>query len=267
MSIQVGRSFKLTKFSLGVIEEIVAASSKVISGDIELYSAKVSIDGDYIRSNDINDIRDIYNKDISSAVIIFENKNLNFQIYLYYSDLCTEVEVRHPKIGIARELLSYFSNNAAASQIDKSLKDAEIWRHINVFIGHGRESHWRELKEHLVDKHDLQVTAYETGARAGLTIVEILKEMVSNSDFAILVFSAENQHADGSVHARENVIHEAGLFQGKLGFHRAIILVEEGCDLFTNISGIQYIRYSKGNIKETFGDVIAVIRREFLKKN
>jgi predicted nucleotide-binding protein len=175
--------------------------------------------------------------------------------------------VKHPKIGTAREVLSLFSKNPAVGQIDKSLKDAEIWRHINVFIGHGRDPYWRDLKDHLVDKHDLRVTAYETGARAGLTISDILKDMVSAADFAILVFSAENSHADGSLHARENVIHEAGLFQGKLGFRRAIVLVEEGCQLFTNISGIQYIGYSKGNIKEAFGDILAAIRREFLKKN
>ena len=36
----------------------------------------------------------------------------------------------------------------------------------------------------------------------------------------------EDEHKDGSVHPRENVIHEAGLFQGRLGFPRAIVLLE-----------------------------------------
>jgi predicted nucleotide-binding protein len=35
------------------------------------------------------------------------------------------------------------------------------------------------------------------------------------------------------------VIHEAGLFQGKLGFARAIVLLEQDCNEFSNIAGLQ----------------------------
>jgi predicted nucleotide-binding protein len=45
-----------------------------------------------------------------------------------------------------------------------------------------------------------------------------------------------------------NVIHEVGLFQGRLGFKRAIVLLEEGCKEFSNIQGLGQIRYPKGNI-------------------
>jgi predicted nucleotide-binding protein len=43
-----------------------------------------------------------------------------------------------------------------------------------------------------------------------------------------------------------NVVHEAGLFQGRLGFERAIILLEEGCKSFSNIEGLGQIRFPKG---------------------
>ena len=59
------------------------------------------------------------------------------------------------------------------------------------------------------------------------------------------------------------MIHEAGLFQGKLGFARAIVLLEQDCNEFSNIAGLQQIRFAKGNIKEAFGEVLATIRREF----
>jgi len=67
----------------------------------------------------------------------------------------------------------------------------------------------------------------------------------------------------GEFRARQNVVHETGLFQGKLGFSRAIVVVEEGVEVFSNLQGIDQIRYSKGNIKETFGAVLATLRREF----
>lgn len=135
-----------------------------------------------------------------------------------------------------------------------------------VFIGHGRGSQWRDLKDHLVEKHGHTVEAYETGARAGHTIRDILEDMVRKSSFAILVLTADDEQADGLHRARQNVIHEAGLFQGRLGFSRAIMLLEENVEEFSNVQGVQYIRFSKNNIKETFGEVLATLRREFINE-
>ena len=132
-----------------------------------------------------------------------------------------------------------------------------------VFIGHGCNSSWRDLKDHLRDKHGVNVTAYETGARAGHSIRDILEEMVTGSSFALLVFTGEDEQGDKSVRARQNVVHETGLFQGRLGFARAIILLEEGVEEFSNMQGVQHIKFSKNNIKEVFGEVIALLRREF----
>ncbi len=87
--------------------------------------------------------------------------------------------------------------------------------------------------------------------------------MLDESSFALLVLTGEDIHTNGELHARENVIHELGLFQGRLGFTRAIVLLEEGVKEFSNILGINQLRFTKGRIKETFGDVLATIRREF----
>ena len=93
--------------------------------------------------------------------------------------------------------------------------------------------------------------------------------MMSKSAFALLVLTCDDDVGDGKFRPRQNVIHEAGLFQGHLGFSRAIILLEEGVDLedFSNIEGIHQIRFTKDNIKETFGYVLATIRREFDVEN
>lgn len=132
-----------------------------------------------------------------------------------------------------------------------------------VFVGHGRSSLWRDLKDHLREKHGYRVEAYEIGARAGHAIRDILNEMLKRASFAVLVMTGEDCGQDGKLHARQNVIHEAGLFQGQLGFARAIVLLEEGVEEFSNIHGIEQIRFRQGNIKETFGDIVATLRREF----
>jgi predicted nucleotide-binding protein len=87
---------------------------------------------------------------------------------------------------------------------------------------------------------------------------------IARASFAFLVLTAEDEQADGSLHARENVIHEAGLFQEKLGFRRAIVPLEEGCNEFTNIYGLGQIRFPKGNIDATFEEIRRVLEREGL---
>jgi predicted nucleotide-binding protein len=131
-----------------------------------------------------------------------------------------------------------------------------------VFIGHGRSNQWEKLKHHLQDKHKLEVVAYETGARAGHVIRDILDGMTKEASIALLVMTGEDKTADG-IRARQNVIHECGLFQGRLGFDRAILIVERGVELASNLQGIQRLDFRKGPISEVFGDVIATIRREF----
>ena len=61
-----------------------------------------------------------------------------------------------------------------------------------------------------------------------------------------------------------NVVHEVGLFQGRLGFEKAIVLLEDGCEEFSNISGIGQIRFPKGDISAKFEDIRRVLEREDL---
>lgn len=132
-----------------------------------------------------------------------------------------------------------------------------------VFLGHGGSGDWREVKDHLQDQHHYKIEAYEVGARAGHSIRDVLSSMMQSSSFALLIMSGEDETASGDTRARQNVVHEAGLFQGRLGFNKAIAVVENGVEVFSNLDGVQQIRYDKGNIKSTFGDILATLRREF----
>lgn len=97
---------------------------------------------------------------------------------------------------------------------------------------------------------------------AGVTNIARLLEMLDEAAIAFLIMTGEDEQPDGKIRARMNVIHEAGLFQGRLGFKRAIILLEEGCEEFTNVQGLGQIRFPKGNIKAIFEDVRRVLERE-----
>ena len=86
--------------------------------------------------------------------------------------------------------------------------------------------------------------------------------MLKNACFAFVIMTAEDVHSDKKLHARENAVHEIGLFQGYLGYKKTIILLEEGCEEFSNISGLGQIRFPKGNIEAAFEEIRRVLERE-----
>lgn len=131
-----------------------------------------------------------------------------------------------------------------------------------VFIGHGHSPLWRELKDFIYDRLNLPWDEFNRLPVAGISTTIRLSQMLDQACIAFLVMTAEDEHSNGNLHARENVIHEAGLFQDRLGFERAIILLEEGCEEFSNIKGLVQIRFPKGNISAVFEDVRQVLERE-----
>ena len=133
-----------------------------------------------------------------------------------------------------------------------------------VFIGHGQSPIWRELKDFLSDRLSLPWDEFNREAVAGFSTFERISSMLESASFAFLIMTAEDQHSDATAHARQNVVHEVGLFQGKLGPRRAIILLEQGCQEFTNIVGLSQIRFPSGRISAAFEEIRRVLEREGL---
>jgi len=131
-----------------------------------------------------------------------------------------------------------------------------------VFIGHGRSHLWLPLRNFLQSRLGLIVDEFNVEPTAGITTKERLEEMLNEATFAFLVMTAEDEQPDGTKRARENVIHEVGLFQGRLGFRRAIVMLEHGCNEFSNIAGVGEIRFGKGDIESKFEEVRRTLERE-----
>ncbi|MCZ8158846.1 MAG: nucleotide-binding protein [Rhizobiaceae bacterium] len=131
-----------------------------------------------------------------------------------------------------------------------------------VFIGHGRSPVWRELKDFLQDRLNLRWEEFNRESVAGIATTDRLVQMLDNACFAFLIMTAEDEHTDQTLHARENVIHEVGLFQGKLGLRKAIILLEDGCSTFSNIHGLTYIGFPRNRIASCFEEIRRVLERE-----
>jgi predicted nucleotide-binding protein len=149
-----------------------------------------------------------------------------------------------------------------ANALDEGLKMVTAGQ--KIFIGHGHSLVWLELKNFLQDDLHLTIDEFNRVSTAGVATSNRLKQMLNDAGFAFLILTAEDESIDGQLHARENVVHEAGLFQGKLGFEKAILLLEETCAKFSNIDGLGYISFPTGRIKAAFEDIRRVLKREEL---
>ncbi|ANC80080.1 TIR domain-containing protein [Pseudomonas putida] len=132
----------------------------------------------------------------------------------------------------------------------------------NIFIGHGRSPVWRDLKDFISERLRLPYDEFNRVPVAGITNIARLSEMLESAAVAFVVMTGEDELVDGTIEARTNVIHEVGLFQGRLGFTKAIVLLEEGCEEFSNIHGLGQIRFPKGNISAKFEEIRQVLERE-----
>lgn len=158
------------------------------------------------------------------------------------------------------------SISSLAGLVDEAINDhyeiGRATRKNRVFIGHGRSDAWRKLKDFIHARLGLPWDEFNREPMAGETTVNRLQEMLSAAGFAFLVLTAEDEQNDGTLRARQNVIHEVGLFQGRLGFRKAIVLLEEGCESFSNIDGLTQIRFPKGRLESCFEDLRLVLERE-----
>ncbi len=107
---------------------------------------------------------------------------LRIHVIDYYTTL---VNVRRPNRSQIEAVFEVFEKNVEASRLQVESIPETSPTIPTVFIGHGRSSLWRDLKDHLQDQHGYEVVAYEVGARAGHGIRDILEEMLHKSRFAL----------------------------------------------------------------------------------
>ena len=155
------------------------------------------------------------------------------------------------------ELDDHVAQDTEVKNVQKSMIN-------KIFIGHGHAKYWMDLRDFLSTKLNLESVEFNSVSTAGVSTTERLTDLLNECNFAFLIMSAENKQLDGSLKARDNVIHEVGLFQGKLGMKKAIIILEEGCERFSNIEGLTYIPFYNQDLSTCYEKIRDVLQREEL---
>jgi sugar/nucleoside kinase (ribokinase family) len=134
-----------------------------------------------------------------------------------------------------------------------------------VFIGHGRDNCWRAVKDFLEDECDVAVASFESESRGGYGIDDVLMTCLDECSMAVCILTAEDDMGSKTtMRARQNVVHEVGLCQGRYGLERVALLVEEGVEGFSNLYGIVQLRFPRGRVDAVFHELHRMLRREGL---
>jgi Predicted nucleotide-binding protein containing TIR-like domain len=185
-----------------------------------------------------------------------------FRVSLVGAHMCADCEGKLAEMmipGEALEAINQLLGYVRAAAIRKVRPPAS-----SIFIGHGRAGDWKDLASFLGDKLGCEIVEFNSDPTAGLFTSERILEMLDRSRFAFLVMTAEDEQADGSYHARQNVIHEIGLCQGRLGFRRSIVVKEDKAAAFSNIAGITYLGFQRGALNKVFPEIARTLVREGL---
>jgi predicted nucleotide-binding protein len=261
------KEYPRVEFSATALQKIVTEFKDIITDPVKLSfnSLRIEKKKESWKYDTFEEFLAELDNEASYAYLYVTHPEMSFEITIWPASfsISTNVSISSPKRELILRLGNVVETAAENCFVPQPPEPTKELPKPKIFIGHGNSLQWRDLKDHLKDLHGYEVIAYETGSRAGHTIRDVIADMLDKASFAILVMTGEDDMSDGSIRARQNVIHELGLFQGRLGFTKAIVLKEDGTEEFSNINGVNQIRYTKGNIKETFGDIIAVLKREF----
>jgi len=159
-------------------------------------------------------------------------------------------------------LIFHDREDSSAPHEKEKTQSAESRSQPLIFLGHGRSRLWARVKLYLGDELKLATLFYESESRVGESIVPVLEGFLQQATFAVLILTGEDDTADGRHRARQNVIHEAGLFQGRLGFEKVVLLVQDNVEEFSNVAGLQHIPFSGQAIEQTFYELQRVLKRE-----
>lgn len=189
--------------------------------------------------------------------------------YYPYSTLKNKVEARRRVLQVLRDDIFQhqdFWEMQLTPKKPAEVRPIPLQKQDKVFLGHGGNPLWSRVHIHLKDELHLDVHAWESESRASRYPLDVLEQLLDNCTFAVLVQTGEDTTNDGTLRARQNVVHEIGLFQGRLGFERVALVEQEGIESFSNIHGLQVIRFPGQRIEAAYYELDRMLIREKLIK-
>jgi sugar/nucleoside kinase (ribokinase family)/predicted nucleotide-binding protein len=148
-------------------------------------------------------------------------------------------------------------------QQTETLSDSDR-RPARVFLVHEGKRDWQAVRRFIVNECKLQVFELSLANVDENSLAEIMEEQLPRCSFAVCVLSTEASPGGVAENADQDLVHQAGILQGRYGFKRVAILAEESCKTFSNIAGLIHLDFPSGQVETTFFELERMFQRESL---
>jgi hypothetical protein len=118
-----------------------------------------------------------------------------------------------------------------------------------IFIAYGHSKDWKVLAR-MLQTWGLEIEHFNIEPTAGKHAAERWEQMLNRSRFAFAVMTPDETMKNGRKRARQNVIHEIGLCHARLGVRNTAILITRETEEFSNVKGIEHIRFVAGRLQD-----------------
>ncbi|MFI5914349.1 PfkB family carbohydrate kinase [Dactylosporangium sp. NPDC051541] len=132
-----------------------------------------------------------------------------------------------------------------------------------VFLSHDGTPPSLEVREFLASDCGLVVFELDR-SELRKPIADAMRVILNKCSFAVCVLTSDAATSDGHGRADQDVVHQTGVFQGRYGFGRVAMLVEDGCEVFSNAAGLIRLAFSRGQVDATFLEIERMLVREGL---
>jgi predicted nucleotide-binding protein len=148
-----------------------------------------------------------------------------------------------------------FTRLGSPTDEDATRSLAAISNNKNIFVSHGHnEIALSRLERFLRDRLGLTPIVLAHQPDQGLTVVEKLERYAPLCCFGVVIMTQDDA-VDGKSRARQNVVHEIGYLQGRLGRNRVLLLRQDDTELFSNVSGVIYVSFPSNNVEHAYDDI------------
>lgn len=129
-----------------------------------------------------------------------------------------------------------------------------------VFIAHGVDPQWEAVRRFLEQECRVPVYAL-AGDVSGANLDDAMRQHLFRCTFGVCVLATADT-LPGEGRAEQSLVHQAGVLQGRYGFRRVAMLVEQGCATFSNVAGLIRLDFEAGHVESTFWQLERMLRRE-----
>jgi len=130
-----------------------------------------------------------------------------------------------------------------------------------IFISHGQNDFYREINNYLVNEYKLPTVYDERDFLKGNTYIENIEMLVNDSSYGLVVLTKDDEFEKEKWRARQNVIHELGIFQNAFGRTNTLVLKEEGVDFPTNLNGMNEYQINLNNHADIYNKIGSWLRQ------